>query len=113
MRHHFRIHAGLAGHDSFVELDGKRLDGVTEVSFSIRAGKLTETSLKILGYADITGDFRETEILRVDRQEDHFLRARVKRAFKQQFPKADDVEIKCFTDLVMRGIDGDGESEAA
>lgn len=106
--HRFTIHAPLTPTHAYVEMDGKRLEGVTEARFAIRANSdVTKIELTIMGYVDVTGEFREREIISVSRDAEHSaaLRARVRRAFKKQFPEADDVEVKSFTDLVMVGIE--------
>jgi hypothetical protein len=107
--HTFKIHAPLNSNETTVEMDGKRVEGVTRVEFSIAAKQVVEVKLTVLGYVDITGEFRESELIRVAREGEHpgMLRARVRRAFNQQFPQADDIAIKSFTDLVMAGLESE------
>lgn len=65
--HSFKIHAPLNSNEAFIEIDGKRMEGVTRIAFGIAARSPVEVTLTVMGYVDITGEFRESEILRVVR----------------------------------------------
>ena len=66
--HKFHIHAPLNSNDSFIEIDGKRMEGVTRIEFAVATKSLAEITLTVMGYIDITGEFREEEILQVCRK---------------------------------------------
>lgn len=66
--HHFKIHAPLNSNEAFVEIDGKRLEGVTRIEFALAAQQIVEVKLTVFGYVDITGEFRETELLNAERE---------------------------------------------
>ncbi len=64
--HTFKIKAGLSANDSTIELDGRRLSGVTRVSFELAANKLTIVKLEIMGEVLVEGEFRKSAILRME-----------------------------------------------
>jgi hypothetical protein len=68
MTHNFKIHAPLNSNEAFIEMDGKRMEGVTRIEFALAAQQVVEVKLRVYGYVDITGEFRETEIVRVERK---------------------------------------------
>lgn len=65
--HKFRIHAPMNPNEAFVEMDGERMMGVTRVQFDLSARQAVEVKLTIVGFVEITGEFDETEIIRVER----------------------------------------------
>lgn len=48
--HTFKIHAPLDANETVVEMDGKRLKGVTKIEFNIAAKQMVEITLTIHGY---------------------------------------------------------------
>lgn len=68
MTHNFKVHAPLAPNGAFVEMDGKRLEGVTRVEFSLAVEQLTEVKLTIHGYIDMTGEFKEGDLVVAERK---------------------------------------------
>lgn len=68
MTHNFKIHAPLHSDKASVEMDGKRLEGVTRVEFSLGVDQMVEVKLTILGYVDITSEFEESDLVRAERK---------------------------------------------
>jgi hypothetical protein len=67
--HTFKIHAPMNPRATTVEVDGKPLEGVTRIEFSIAAEKVTEIKLTILGCIEVAGELSEAEIIHVERPE--------------------------------------------
>jgi hypothetical protein len=68
MTHNFKIHAPLTPSGAFVEMDGKRLEGVTRVEFSMAVDQLMEVKLTIRGYLDMTGEFKQGDLVVAERK---------------------------------------------
>lgn len=66
--HTFKIHAPITASGTSIEIDGTPMEGVTRVEFSLSACGVTEIKLTLIGYVDISGEFREGDILRVQRE---------------------------------------------
>lgn len=67
--HTFKIKTGIGAFDTEVEMDGKPMNGLTRLSFEIRAGSPTALKLEIFGEVLVDGVFCETEILTASRGE--------------------------------------------
>lgn len=105
--HTFKIHAPLNTNNAFVEMDGKRLEGITRVEFALAAGQIVEVKLTVFGYVDITGEFRETEIVRAAREDarPETLRVRVRRALLSACPGTDAEKIETMVAAVMQNME--------
>lgn len=61
----FKIHAALSPYDSWIEVDGKRLDGVVSLRLTMNADRAYATTLhlEVMGEVEVEGEFRNSEIL--------------------------------------------------
>lgn len=69
MSHHtFKIHAPLNPMETKIEIDGKPLKAVRRVEFSISPDDLVEMKLTIVGFLEVDGEFREADLVKVERK---------------------------------------------
>lgn len=68
MLHKFVIHAPINQHEAFVEMDGKRLNGVTDIRFRVRATNPALITLTIMGEVLTETEFEETELIMGERR---------------------------------------------
>jgi hypothetical protein len=66
--HKFKIIAPINPGSASVEMDGRRLDGVIGVSFTLSAEGLTRMHLVIIGEIEVEGEFKPETILEVKLQ---------------------------------------------
>ena len=70
--HAFRIVAPVDVRKGFVEMDGRRLEGVSRIAFEARAGGPTLVTLEITGNVVVDGELRESAILRASQANPDF-----------------------------------------
>jgi hypothetical protein len=63
--HTFRIHAPLDPSEAFIEMDGKRIERVVKIEFSISASDLPTLTLTVEGVVEIDGEFTSADLLSV------------------------------------------------
>lgn len=63
--HTFKIRTKAAPQDAYVEIDGKRLEGVTRISFDISSERWVTLRLEVLAQIEVDGEFREQSLLNV------------------------------------------------
>lgn len=61
--HRFKVHAPLNPREAYVEMDGKPIDGVTEIIAKVSVDKLTTVQITIIGYIDFDAEFNKGEVV--------------------------------------------------
>jgi hypothetical protein len=69
--HTFAIKAGPNPCDCEIEMDGKKLVGVTRVSLDLVGGSPTLLKLEIMGEIRVEGGFKESAIIKVEQRVGH------------------------------------------
>lgn len=63
----FKINAPLDAEKAYVELNGKRLEGVRSVSFNLGADRITTVELSVIGEVVVNGEFLEKDLVTISR----------------------------------------------
>jgi len=64
-----KIFAPIDACQAYVEIDGRRIDGVVRIEFEAKPGlRETTARLTIMGEVRIEAEFRESEIVRAERK---------------------------------------------